>query len=88
MDNSNDSDERCKKFYDREYSKQRYAGIASAEEHPAYAQLRDFIDMYNLTVKCCLEIGYGRGAFQDMVEDYTGFDISDNVRAYMHKPFF
>lgn len=34
-----------------------------------------------------LEIGSGRGYLQDVVEDYTGLDISPNVRRFYHKKF-
>jgi len=74
-------------FYDREYSDARYA-IASAENHIGYKELREFIDVYQLSGKRCLEIGCGRGAFQDFVEDYTGIDFCNSVRPCLHKPFF
>ena len=36
----------------------------------------------------CLEIGCGRGLLQDVVEDYTGIDLSATVRSYLRKPFY
>jgi len=80
--------ESAKEFYDREYLGKSYAGVLSAKEHLGYVELQSFIDKFGLQGKRCLEIGCGRGAFQDLVEDYTGVDISDSVRTYLHKPFF
>ena len=76
-----------KDFYDREYRSDQYAATRNAEEHAFYPVLKSFIHEYHLEDKRCLEIGCGRGAFQDMVADYTGVDISDTVRPYFHKPF-
>jgi len=76
-----------RKFYDREYRSDRYSDVKSADHHSFYSTLEAFIDKYQLHNKQCLEIGCGRGAFQDMVSDYTGVDISKSVRYYLHKPF-
>ena len=77
-----------KLFYDRQYLAESYAKAKTAEEHSSYINLRRFVDDYDLINKRCLEIGAGRGAFQDLVPDYTGTDVSDVVRRYFHKPFF
>lgn len=74
-------------FYDAEYKKQSYAFVHDAGKHFFSRELKEFIAKYNLHDKRCLEVGCGRGAFQDLVEDYTGLDISREVRRYMHKPF-
>lgn len=76
-----------KDFYEREYEGDRYAASTTAEEHAFFPQLQAFVDEYHLESKRCLEIGCGRGAFQDAVTDYTGVDISLSVRRYLHKPF-
>ena len=56
--------------------------------HPFYKFLKDFIDKYNLARgKRCLEIGSGKGLFQDLVEDYTGVDIAENLARYYHKNY-
>jgi len=34
-----------------------------------------------------LEIGSGNGRFQDVFDDYTGIDITENSRKYFHKPY-
>ena len=76
-----------KQFYDAQYAAKTYAPAETCEEHPFFAPLQDFLCRFQLHNKRCLEIGCGRGAFQDVVEDYTGVDISEAVRHYFHKPF-
>jgi SAM-dependent methyltransferase len=76
-----------KGFYDKEYSQSRYA-VELGEQHAAYVALKNFIVKYRLCDKRCLEVGCGRGFFQDLVEDYTGVDLSDSVRQNLHKPFY
>jgi ubiquinone/menaquinone biosynthesis C-methylase UbiE len=77
---------RLREFYNRMHSGDRYSAKLKAEDHAFNGVLETFIDQYQLQGKKCLEIGCGRGAFQDLVSDYTGTDISDAVRAYLHKP--
>jgi SAM-dependent methyltransferase len=50
-------------------------------------QITEFVKKWNLTDKAVLEIGSGRGNLQDMVDNYTGLDISPNVRRFYHKKF-
>jgi len=76
-----------KVFYDREYEGERYARPKKQEEHPFYPTLLHFVEKYGLRSKRCLEVGCGRGAFQDIVDDYMGVDISSTVGRYLHKPF-
>lgn len=85
---STEIDNKTKKFYDRQYSGLQYAPPSTAKEHGGCRGLEQFIRDHGLANKRCLEIGCGRGAFQDLVTDYTGVDISDAVRQYLHKPFF
>ncbi|MFC1738365.1 class I SAM-dependent methyltransferase [Planctomycetota bacterium] len=80
--------DKLKNFYDKQYSKGKYSNYESAKKADGYPELRAFIDKYHLQDKRCLEIGCGRGLFQDLVEDYTGVDISSSVRKYLHKPFY
>jgi SAM-dependent methyltransferase len=61
-------------------------------EHAAKAlhvkeQLQSFIDQTALRDKKILEIGAGQGGLQDMVDDYTGLDISPTANRFFHKPF-
>lgn len=80
-------DSKLRAFYDREYLDERYGKAQRPEDHSIYNELRSFIDTYQLHEKRCLEIGCGRGAFQDLVTDYTGVDLSGSVRNYFRKPF-
>jgi SAM-dependent methyltransferase len=50
--------------------------------------LRSFIERWQLQGSRCLEIGCGRGAFQDVVADYTGVDLAESVRPFLHKPLY
>ncbi|OHB86619.1 MAG: hypothetical protein A3D13_10560 [Planctomycetes bacterium RIFCSPHIGHO2_02_FULL_40_12] len=77
-----------KAFYDREYLGSKYANTRRPEEHQFYTELKSFINKFQLHKKKCLEIGCGRGAFQDLVTDYVGVDISDSVKEYFYKPFY
>jgi len=77
-----------KEFYDREYLGERYSLTVNPEEHSFYPILIQFIEHFGLKDKRCLEVGCGRGAFQDIVDNYVGVDISSTVGQYFHKPFF
>jgi len=77
----------AKTFYDREYEGAEYAVASEAETHGCFKGLSDFINGFGLRDRKCLEVGCGRGIFQDMVRDYTGVDLADSVGAYLHKPF-
>ena len=50
--------------------------------------LKKAIELYRLTDKKVLEIGSGNGRFQDVVADYSGVDISEDLQRFYHKPFF
>lgn len=80
-------DAAAKSFYDREYRGHRYAKSRAGEDHPLYPFLKSAVDTYSLRDKRCLEIGCGRGALQDLVEDYTGVDITESVRPFLRKAF-
>jgi SAM-dependent methyltransferase len=74
-------------FYEMVYKDEQYSNIKSAKEHPFYDQLSKFIQQHDLTSQKCLEVGSGRGAFQDLVRNYTGIDTSMSVKEYYHKQF-
>jgi SAM-dependent methyltransferase len=80
--------QQAKEFYRREYSQNQYACYQSIEKAIGYKEIKAFVDMYGLHRKKCLEIGCGRGVFQYLVEDYTGVDLSNSVKQYLHKPFY
>lgn len=75
-----------KTFYDREFSQDKYAiAISDHRYHPI---LGSFVEQYHLENSPVLEVGCGRGAFQDLVAHYVGVDLSESVARYVHKPFF
>jgi len=78
-----------KKVYDHQYLYGRYTRSAKKrpEEHSHYKDIKNFVVNYDLLDKRCLEIACGRGAFQDMVANYTGADISEAAGNSLHKPF-
>lgn len=78
---------RAAAFYDEVYRGGRYASFADVEQHFAGRQLQAFIDQYSTRGKRCLEVGSGRGVFQDLVDDYTGIDLSESVASNYRKPF-
>ncbi len=50
-------------------------------------ELQGFLQQHALRGKKVLEIGAGQGSLQDIVDDYTGLDISPNAKRFFHKPF-
>lgn len=74
-----------KTFYDREYSQGTYAGKIS--DHTHHPILGSFVERHQLKNSPVLEVGCGRGAFQDVVPRYVGVDLSEHVARYLHKPF-
>jgi ubiquinone/menaquinone biosynthesis C-methylase UbiE len=75
-------------FYDSVYSGNHYASYSDATSHFAFAELSAFIERFQLHDKRCLEVGSGRGYFQNLVKDYTGTDLSQVVAERYQKPFF
>lgn len=72
-------------FYDRVFRDAGYADFPTPQTHFAFDDLSRFIESFDVRGRKCLEIGCGRGLFQDLVEDYTGVDLSQSVR--LRKPF-
>jgi len=75
-------------FYDSAYKGDQYAASLEVESHFAFDELKQFCNAHDLFDQRCLEIGSGRGAFQGIVTDYTGVDLSKTVAANYSKPFF
>lgn len=50
--------------------------------------LAGFVRRFGLADKSILDIGAGRGRYQDIVADYTAVDISSEAARYFHKPFY
>jgi SAM-dependent methyltransferase len=75
----------AKAFYDREFAGKDYTPeSAHANGIP---ELGRFVSDFGLIGKKVLEVGCGRGVYQDLVPDWTGTDIADSVRPYIRKPF-
>ena len=74
-------------FYDRMYAGTSYAAGQNREDDSFGKELRAFIHDFNLEDSRCLEIGCGRGVYQDAVDDYVGIDISEALSEDLHKPF-
>ena len=76
-------------FYDRQYSSDEgYADKINMQDSPFYDVLIDWLRKNkSWEKKRFLEIGSGRGALQDVVNDYTGLDYSSEVKRYYHKSF-
>jgi SAM-dependent methyltransferase len=62
------------------------ARVAAASAHVS-DRVAEFVDTHGLRGKRVLDVGSGNGLLQDIVDDYTGLDISGTVRRYYHKPF-
>jgi SAM-dependent methyltransferase len=58
-----------------------------AADNPVIERIREFVQKYGLQHKRILEVGAGSGYLQDVVEDYTGLDISSTAARFFHKPF-
>lgn len=74
-------------FYNSVFKSSAYSNFIIAETHPYFLTVKTFIETYDLWDRRCLEIGCGRGAFQDLVNNYIGVDISASAGQYLHKPF-
>lgn len=74
-----------REFYDSQYSSNEYA--KDKEDRKEITELKEFIEKYNLKNKKVLEIGCGRGTFQNLVEDWTGTDLSCSIKKYIKKTF-
>jgi ubiquinone/menaquinone biosynthesis C-methylase UbiE len=74
-------------LYERQYRHEVYAPYTSPDVHHETADLCEFIRRYGLADSKILEIGCGRGAFQDLVRDYVGTDISTSAGRFLHKSF-
>jgi len=78
-------------FYDAAFdSKQaRYDSIVRgvAEREHIKEQVEKFVADAHMSGAHVLEVGSGAGALQDVVQDYTGLDISATARSRYHKRF-
>lgn len=87
------------KYYATAYQQQNAATqpeadskyVRIAEEAAARLNVKGAVEesarRYSLADKKVLDIGAGRGYLQDVVENYTGLDISPSARRFFHKKF-
>jgi SAM-dependent methyltransferase len=84
--------------YDRPDAAQTRPEDAVSKGYEAYArwEIRNyrvketvgaFVQRFHLQTAKALDVGSGSGYLQDVVEDYTGLDISTSARRFYHKPF-
>jgi SAM-dependent methyltransferase len=76
-----------KDFYNAQFSSPIYSPPREAEAHGLFDFVSEFVRRFHLDDKKVLEVGCGRGAFQDLVADYTGTDISEEAGRHLKKPF-
>ena len=78
-------------FYNVAFDAQqaRYEVMASrgAKTFQVRDEVEKFVSGNRLSGAHVLEVGSGEGSLQDVVEDYTGLDISATARAKYHKRF-
>src|SRR5262245_19208946 len=93
--------EAARKYYTEAYQKPETENQAPSEYETDYSRaaegaaktfrieelVREFAKRYNLGDHAVLEIGSGRGYLQDIVENYTGLDVSPTVSRFYHKKF-
>jgi len=68
---------------------ERYVKIGEqvAQAYHIEDRLRSFVSEYGVAGKKALDVGSGRGYLQDVVDDYTGLDISPTAARFYHKKF-
>jgi SAM-dependent methyltransferase len=92
--------EKARKYYAAAYqpstaasansqSTTKYLQVAEEAEKNSHIteQVQDFVNRFHLQQRAVLDIGSGRGYLQDLVENYTGLDISPAVARFYHKKF-
>ena len=78
-----------KKFYENIDRENIYATGSDLKVDVFYEQLTvNFIKRFLLKDKKILEIGSSKGAYQNVVLDYTGIDIVESLRKNYVKPYF
>ena len=76
------------RYYDTEFPEQGEPTSAEETWHKIVMnRVSEFAHQYGLERKRVLDVGSGRGYLQDVVNDYTGLDISPSAKRLYHKPF-
>lgn len=60
----------------------------TGKNHGRYPELFSFVNKFNLFKKKFLEIGSSIGALQNIVQDYTGTDVAENLKKHYTKPYY
>jgi SAM-dependent methyltransferase len=81
-----------REFYGHGYAQAdelRYQEVAeaAAQENDVIGSVTNFVLGFGLQDARVLDVGAGRGYLQDIVRDYTGFDLSPTAGRFFHKPF-
>jgi SAM-dependent methyltransferase len=71
-------------FYER-YQDSR--GAIDTSLRSETAALLDFVQRYQLGESRILEVGCGRGAFQELADGWVGIDLAVGSARFVHKPF-
>lgn len=74
-------------FYRNVNRTEVYELWSDAASHPLFKEVSSFVSHFDLDGQRVLEIGSGKGLFQDLVADYTGVDVSERLDVYYHKPY-
>ena len=76
------------RYYDKEIPETGGPAPTEGDWHEVItARVSSFVRQNDLENKKVLEVGSGRGFLQDLVQDYTGLDISASAKRLYHKPF-
>jgi len=77
-------------FYEKQDRENIYAAGLEAENHQFFSVLNNikkYLKENNITKLKVLEIGAGNGRFQDVFDNYTAIDITENSRKFFHKKY-
>ncbi len=75
----------ARSFYERQYRDDKYAALV--DHRPEVQVLTAFVHDYDLGSKRVLEVGCGRGAFENVVERWVGLDVAMTGAGSGGKPF-
>lgn len=75
-------------FYETQDRENVYSAGLEAEKHKFFNSLVKVKALNKVKNPKVLEIGAGNGRFQDVFDDYTGIDITENSRKYFNKSYF
>jgi len=73
-----------KAFYESQFQGDRYS---EAPDEEVVRLLTAFVREHHLADKSVLEVGCGRGWYQDLVADWTGVDLAESASTSVHKRF-